>query len=65
MVGNGFSLDVNESGEVYLRCLAERPVFIESHYLHREATRIPRDAVHRVYQKSSVKASRNGAKENV
>ncbi|KAH7697747.1 MH2 domain-containing protein [Aphelenchoides avenae] len=56
-VGSGFSLDVNESGEVYLRCLAERPVFIESHYLDREATRIPRDAAHRVYQKSSVKAS--------
>jgi hypothetical protein len=54
-INGGIVLDINEEGEVYLRCLTDRPVFAESHYLDRETTRIPQDALHRIYQQSSVK----------
>ena len=36
-------------GDVWIRCLSDHSVFVQSYYLDREAGRAPGDAVHKIY----------------
>lgn len=42
-------------GDVWLRCLSDQPVFVQSYYLDREAGRTPGDAVHKIYPSAFIK----------
>ncbi|CAG9534463.1 unnamed protein product [Cercopithifilaria johnstoni] len=54
-IGRGIRLDVKGEGDVWLTCLSDRPVFIQSSYLDREAGRVPGDAVHKIYSQATLK----------
>lgn len=43
------------AGDVWLRCLSEHSVFVQSYYLDREAGRQPGDAVHKIYPQAYIK----------
>ena len=43
------------SGDVWLKCLSDHPVFVQSYYLDREAGRSPGDAVHKIYPAAQIK----------
>lgn len=42
-------------GDVWLRCLSDHSVFVQSYYLDREAGRAPGDAVHKIYPSACIK----------
>ena len=42
-------------GDVWLRCLSEYSVWVQSYYLDREAGRSPGDAVHKIYPNAYIK----------
>ncbi|VDN10158.1 unnamed protein product [Dibothriocephalus latus] len=42
-------------GDVWLRCLSEFSVFVQSYYLDRNAGRAPGDAVHKIYPGAYIK----------
>lgn len=46
---------VPPSGDVWLKCLSDHPVFVQSYYLDREAGRSPGDAVHKIYPAAQIK----------
>lgn len=48
-------LDLRGEGDVWLRCLSEHSVFVQSYYLDREAGRTPGDAVHKIYPSACIK----------
>ena len=48
-------LDVQGEGDVWLRCLSDHAVFVQSYYLDREAGRAPGDAVHKIYPAAYIK----------
>ncbi|OQR71545.1 mothers against decapentaplegic4-like [Tropilaelaps mercedesae] len=54
-IGKGVQLDVKGEGDVYLRCLSEHSVFVQSFFLDREAGRQPGDAVHKIYPGACIK----------
>lgn len=54
-IGKGVQLDVRGEGDVWLRCLSEHSVFVQSYYLDREAGRQPGDAVHKIYPSAYIK----------
>ncbi|KAL3982252.1 MH2 domain family protein [Acanthocheilonema viteae] len=54
-IGRGIRLDVKGEGDVWLTCLSDRPVFVQSSYLDREAGRVPGDAVHKIYSQATLK----------
>lgn len=54
-IGKGVQLDLRGEGDVWLRCLSEHSVFVQSYYLDREAGRAPGDAVHKVYPMAHIK----------
>lgn len=54
-IGKGVQLDLRGEGDVWLRCLSEHPVFVQSYYLDREAGRAPGDAVHKIYPSAYIK----------
>lgn len=54
-IGKGVLLDLHGEGDVWLRCLSEQPVFVQSYYLDREAGRTPGDAVHKIYPSAFIK----------
>lgn len=56
-IGRGVRLDVKGEGDVWLTCLSERPVFVQSAYLDREAGRVAGDAVHKIYSQATLKVS--------
>lgn len=61
-IGKGVQLDLRGEGDVWLRCLSENSVFVQSYYLDREAGRTPGDAVHKIYPAACIKVgSRNEA----
>lgn len=47
-------MEFSDEGEVYLRCLSKKPVYVESHYLDRESL-INGDVAHVVYQQATIK----------
>ncbi|EDO31382.1 predicted protein [Nematostella vectensis] len=54
-IGKGVQLDVRGEGDVWVRCLSEHSVFVQSYYLDREAGRCPGDAVHKIYPSAYIK----------
>ncbi|XP_014230944.1 mothers against decapentaplegic homolog 4 isoform X2 [Trichogramma pretiosum] len=54
-IGKGVVLDLRGEGDVWLRCLSEHSVFVQSYYLDREAGRAPGDAVHKIYPAAYIK----------
>lgn len=55
LIGSGVALEWSEEGEVYVRCLARRPIYVASGFLDREAMRASGDdSVHVIYQQSSI-----------
>lgn len=48
-IGKGVQLDLKGEGDVYLRCLSDHSVFVQSYYLDRVAGRSPGDAVHKIF----------------
>ena len=50
-------LDLRGEGDVWLRCLSDHSVFVQSYYLDREAGRAPGDAVHKIYPSAYIKVS--------
>ncbi|XP_063616442.1 mothers against decapentaplegic homolog 4 [Cydia splendana] len=54
-IGKGVQLDLRGEGDVWLRCLSEHSVFVQSYYLDREAGRAPGDAVHKIYPSACIK----------
>lgn len=54
-IGKGVQLDLRGEGDVWLRCLSDHSVFVQSYYLDREAGRAPGDAVHKVYPCAYIK----------
>ena len=43
---------------MWVRCLSDHAVFVQSYYLDREAGRAPGDAVHKIYPNAYIKVSR-------
>ena len=43
------------AGDVWLRCLSDHSVFVQSYYLDREAGRSPGDAVHKIFPNAYIK----------
>ena len=54
-IGKGVLLDLRGEGDVWLRCLSDHSVFVQSYYLDREAGRAPGDAVHKIYPSAYIK----------
>ncbi|XP_068917411.1 mothers against decapentaplegic homolog 4 isoform X2 [Tenebrio molitor] len=54
-IGKGVQLDLRGEGDVWLRCLSDHSVFVQSYYLDREAGRQPGDAVHKIYPSAYIK----------
>lgn len=54
-IGKGVQLDLRGEGDVWLRCLSDHSVFVQSYYLDREAGRSPGDAVHKIYPSAYIK----------
>lgn len=54
-IGKGAQLELKGEGDIWLRCLSEHSVFVQSYYLDREAGRAPGDAVHKVYPNAYIK----------
>lgn len=42
---------------MWIRCLSDHSVFVQSYYLDREAGRAPGDAVHKIYPSAYIKVS--------
>lgn len=43
---------------MWVRCLSDHAVFVQSYYLDREAGRAPGDAVHKIYPSAYIKVDR-------
>ena len=54
-IGKGIQLDLMGEGDVWIRCLSDHSVFVQSYYLDREAGRAPGDAVHKIYPQAHPK----------
>lgn len=48
-IGKGVQLECRGEGDVWMRCMSDHAVFVQSYYLDREAGRAPGDAVHKIY----------------
>ncbi|XP_068179381.1 mothers against decapentaplegic homolog 4-like isoform X2 [Antennarius striatus] len=54
-IGRGIQLECRGEGDVWMRCLSDHSVFIQSFYLDREAGRAPGDGVHKIYPGAYIK----------
>ena len=50
-------LDYSGEGDVWIRCVSDHSVFVQSFYLDREAGRAPGDAVHKIYPTAHIKVT--------
>lgn len=50
-------LECRGEGDVWMRCLSDHAVFVQSYYLDREAGRAPGDAVHKIYPGAYIKVA--------
>ncbi|XP_055352504.1 LOW QUALITY PROTEIN: mothers against decapentaplegic homolog 4-like [Paramacrobiotus metropolitanus] len=48
-IGRGIEIATKPDGSVWLSCLGDYSVFVQSYYLDREAGRAPGDAVHKIH----------------
>lgn len=58
-IGKGVQLECKGEGDVWVRCLSDHAVFVQSYYLDREAGRAPGDAVHKIYPSAYIKVILN------
>ncbi len=56
-IGRGVQLECRGEGDVWMRCLSDHSVFVQSLYLDREAGRAPGDGVHKIYPGAYIKVS--------
>ncbi|XP_067365321.1 mothers against decapentaplegic homolog 4 isoform X2 [Channa argus] len=54
-IGKGMQLECRGEGDVWMRCMSDHAVFVQSYYLDREAGRAPGDAVHKIYPGAYIK----------
>lgn len=54
-IGKGVRLECRNEGDIWIRCLSDQAVFLQSFYLDREAGRAPGDAVHKIYPQACIK----------
>ncbi|XP_071324805.1 mothers against decapentaplegic homolog 4 isoform X2 [Trachinotus anak] len=54
-IGRGVQLECRGEGDVWMRCLSDHSVFVQSFYLDREAGRAPGDGVHKIYPGAYIK----------
>ncbi|GFN81221.1 mothers against decapentaplegic homolog [Plakobranchus ocellatus] len=54
-IGKGVELEHRGEGDVWIRCVSDHSVFVQSFYLDREAGRAPGDAVHKIYPTAYIK----------
>lgn len=54
-IGKGIQLDLQGEGDVYIKCMSDHSIFVQSYYLDREAGRSPGDAVHKIYPQAYTK----------
>nr|AVK72359.1 SMAD4 protein [Meara stichopi] len=54
-IGKGIQLETKGIGDVWVKCLSDHCVFVQSYYLDREAGRAPGDAVHKIYSNAHIK----------
>ncbi|XP_037532598.1 mothers against decapentaplegic homolog 4 [Nematolebias whitei] len=54
-IGRGVQLECRGEGDVWMRCLSDHSVFVQSYYLDREAGRAPGDGVHKIYPGACIK----------
>ncbi|NXS34129.1 SMAD4 protein, partial [Pomatostomus ruficeps] len=59
-IGKGVQLECKGEGDVWVRCLSDHAVFVQSYYLDREAGRAPGDAVHKIYPSAYIKVGSVG-----
>ncbi|NXG06783.1 SMAD4 protein, partial [Sakesphorus luctuosus] len=60
-IGKGVQLECKGEGDVWVRCLSDHAVFVQSYYLDREAGRAPGDAVHKIYPSAYIKVGLSAA----
>lgn len=58
-IGKGVQLECKGEGDVWVRCLSDHAVFVQSYYLDREAGRAPGDAVHKIYPSAYIKVTQS------
>ena len=51
----GVILEEKDNGDVWIRCMSEHSVFVQSYFLDQQAGRAPGDAVHKIYPKAFIK----------
>lgn len=56
-IGRGVELTLKGEGDVWLRCLSDHSVFVQSYYLDRENGRQPGEAVHKIFPGANIKVS--------
>uniref|UniRef100_A0A1A9X1J9 Mothers against decapentaplegic homolog n=1 Tax=Glossina brevipalpis TaxID=37001 RepID=A0A1A9X1J9_9MUSC len=56
VLSDGVQLDLRGEGDIWLRCLSDNSVFVQSYYLDREAGRTPGDVVHKIYPAACIKS---------
>uniref|UniRef100_A0A8C4Q5U1 MH2 domain-containing protein n=1 Tax=Eptatretus burgeri TaxID=7764 RepID=A0A8C4Q5U1_EPTBU len=54
-IGKGVELECRGEGDVWVRCLSDHAIFVQSYYLDREAGRAPGDIVHKIYPGANIK----------
>ena len=54
-VVSGVILEEKDNGDVWIRCMSEHSVFVQSYFLDQQAGRAPGDAVHKIYPKAFIK----------
>lgn len=54
-IGKGVQLELQNEGDVWIRCQSDHSVFVSSYYLDAEAGRSPGDAVHKIYPRAHIK----------
>lgn len=52
---SGVILEEKDNGDVWIRCMSEHSVFVQSYFLDHQAGRAPGDAVHKIYPKAFIK----------
>ena len=51
----GVILDEKNEGEVWIKCMSEHSIFVQSNFLDYQSGRAPGDAVHKIYPKAFIK----------
>ncbi|XP_018430457.1 PREDICTED: mothers against decapentaplegic homolog 4-like [Nanorana parkeri] len=54
-IGKGVQLECRGEGDVWMRCLSDHAIFVQSYYLDSEAGQAPGDTVHKIYPEACIK----------